>query len=180
VLSGAPTPTGVNDGHIAYDDVVFMRQMYDAGLRNHCDAVAVHANISAPNAPDEEPNPAAGGRKHHWSFFFRRFEQIHDVMADYGDGNKPIWFTEYGWPSSPDTWPDYAPGQISEDEQAQWLVRGFQIARARGYVGPMMVWNLNYGPIAEANDRWGKAAFCVLNREWQPRPAYHALAAMPK
>ncbi|MBI2906383.1 MAG: hypothetical protein HYX92_01865 [Chloroflexi bacterium] len=180
VLSGGLTPTGVNDGYIAYDDVVFMRQMYEAGLKDYSDAVAVHANVVGHNAPDEEPNPDAGGRKGHWSFFFRRFEQIRDIMVEFGDADKQIWFTEFGWPSSADTWPDYAPGEVSEDEQAQWLRRGFEIAREKGYVGPMMIWNLNYASVAEPNDRWGKAAYAILSRTWNTRPAYLALAAMTR
>ena len=176
VVSGALTPTGFNDGDTAYDDVQFMQLMYAAGLKNYCDAVGVHANVVQPYAADLPP-----GQSNHASFYFRRFEQIRAIMVQSGDSNKQIWFTEFGWPSSSSPHPDYpAAREISEEQQAAWLVQGYEIARARGYIGLMAVWNLNYGPIAEADDRYAKKAFGILNPDWSARPAFSRLAAMPK
>lgn len=178
VLAGGLTPTGFNDGDTAIDDVVYMGQMYEAGVKDVSDAIAVHANIVGHNAPDEAPS--SGQRKEHWSFFFRRFEQLRAIMEANGDSGKQMWFTEYGWPSGTNTSPNYAPGAVSEQEQADWLVRGFQIAREVGYIGPMFIWNLNYAPSAEPGDPWGKMVFSVLRPDWGARPAYQALAGMPK
>ena len=44
----------------------------------------------------------------------------------------------------------------------------------------MFIWNLNYAPIAEADDRWAKRAFSIIRTDWGPRPAYNAVAGMPK
>ncbi len=178
VLSGGLTPTGFNDGDTAIDDVVYMGQMYEAGVKDISDGISVHANIVGHNAPDEAPS--GGQRKEHWSFFFRRFEQLRAIMEANGDGGKQMWFTEYGWPSGTNTSPNYAPGAVSEQEQADWLVRGFQIAKEVGYIGPMFIWNLNYAPAAEPGDPWGKMVFSVLRPDWGARPAYQALAGMPK
>lgn len=184
VVSGAPTPTGVNDGNIAYDDVVYLRMMYQNGLKNYSDAIGAHPS-GYNNAPDDTPDSTTccgSSFKGHWSFYYRRFEQFRQVMEEFGDTNKQIWFTEFGWASAAgDIYPDYLYARdISEQTQADFLVRAFEIARERGYIGPMFVWNLNYGPIADPGDRWAMRAFSIIRADWSPRPAYHALAAMPK
>jgi exo-beta-1,3-glucanase (GH17 family) len=115
------------------------------------------------------------------SFYYLRVTQLRDIMVKYGDSGKEIWFTEFGWPSSPNPYPEYAYAKnISEDDQARFLVRAFQIAREKGYVGVMAVWDLNYASSAEPDDRYAKLAFSVLRRDWSPRPAYIALRDMPK
>lgn len=183
VVSGAPTPTGVNDGDLAIDDLVYLQQMYDAGLKNYSDAIGQHPS-GYNNPPDDWIDKNSTGSKNnkgHGSFYFRRFEQFHDVMTRYGDGDKQLYFTEFGWASSPNPYPDYAYAkEVSEDQQAKYLVRAFQIAKEKGYIGPMCVWNLNYAGSAEPDDRWAKKAFAILDPGGQPRPAYTALAAMPK
>jgi len=183
VLSGALTPTGIDDGDTAYDDLHYLQMMYEAGLKDYCDAVAAHPG-GYNNAPEDDPNTNTTGTstfKGHWSFYFRRFEQYHDVMAAFGDGGKQIWFTEFGWASAVPAPAGYEfAGDNTEQEQGDYLVRAFALARSRGYVGPMMVWNLSYAPSAEADDRYAKAAFGLLRRDWTARPAYYALASMVK
>ncbi|HEX2171313.1 MAG TPA: hypothetical protein VHL09_02565 [Dehalococcoidia bacterium] len=183
VISGAMTPTGVNEGGIAVDDLVYLEQMYQAGIKDCSDAIGAHPG-GFNNPPDDDPSTNSRGLqefKGHWSFYFRRFEQYRDVMVRYGDEGKQIWFTEFGWASSQNPYPDYAyAAQNSEQDQANFIVRAFQIARERGYVGGMMLWNLNFAPSAEPNDRWAKEAFSIIRRDWSPRPAYHAVASMPK
>jgi hypothetical protein len=184
VLSGALTPTGVNDGDIAIDTATYLQQMYDAGLKDVSDAVAAHPSGFA-NPPDDMPgslSKTTSGHQSHYSEFFRGYEVLHQVMERYGDGNKKLWFTEFGWASSPNPPApmfDYARDN-SDSDQATYLVRAFQIAKAAGYVGPMMVWNLNYAGSAGAGDPWAFKPFGILNADWSPRPAYTALAAMPK
>ena len=66
----------------------------------------------------------------------------------------------------------------TEAEQAQFLVRAYQMGKAWGWVGPMFLWNLNFGPVAGAQDE--KAAFGIVRPDWGPRPAFAALRDMPK
>ncbi len=187
VLSGGLTPTGVGPP-MAVDDVTYMDQLYAAGMKPYMDAVAVHANMTN-NPPDDwigrKTMPAtwykSDNYKAHGSSYYLRFTGIRNVMVKHGDAGKKIWFTEFGWASSANPYPDYAyAAEISEEDQANFLVRAFAIAKEKGYIGPMLVWNLNYGPGAEPNDRWGKKAYGVLREDWTPRPAYSKLAAMPK
>ncbi|MBI3980199.1 MAG: hypothetical protein HY331_18645 [Chloroflexi bacterium] len=183
VVSGAPTPTGVNDGDIAYDDVQYLQMMYDAGLKNVSDAIGAHPS-GFNNPPDDDSSrnsTQTTSFKGHGSFYFRRFEQLYDVMRRNGDGNKKLWFTEFGWASSPNPYPEYAYARDNDEgAQARYLVRAFEIAKAKGTVGAMFVWNLNFATNAEANDRYAKKAFAILNPDWGQRAAYRQLAAMPK
>jgi hypothetical protein len=187
VVSGAPTPTGWNDGDTAIDDRVYLEQMYQAGLARYCDAVGAHPS-GYNNPPDADwqtyNDPAKPGCKGHPSWFFRgTMESYRNIMVKYGDGGKRIWPTEFGWATTenlgvgPNTGYEYA-GTNSEAEQAAYLVRAFQMGKSWGWVGPMFVWNLNFGPVSGVHDE--KAKFGIVRPDWSPRPAYAALRDMGK
>ena len=94
VVSGALTPTGVNDGDIAIDDRAYLEQMYQAGLARYCDAVGAHPS-GYNNPPDAEwqsySDPATPNCKGHPSWFFRgTMEGYRNIMVKYGDGHKRI------------------------------------------------------------------------------------------
>jgi GH35 family endo-1,4-beta-xylanase len=183
VLSGGLTPTGVDDGDTAFDDVHYLEMMYEAGVQDFSDAVAAHPS-GYNNPPDdtlENHSVESTGFKDHPSFYFRRFEQYREVMERFDDGDKEIWFTEFGWASSPDPAPGYEyAADNTEQDQAQYLVRAFEIAQERGYVGVMFIWNLNYAPVAEADDPFAKGAFSIIRPDWTRRPAYRAVKQMSK
>ncbi|MDP2725986.1 MAG: hypothetical protein Q8P59_00440, partial [Dehalococcoidia bacterium] len=187
VLMGAPTPAGTVDlgyGALAIDDIDYTRQAYAAGAKGSFDAVAVHPS-GFNNSPDAYENSGAKADfKGHRSFYYRNFENYRQVMVDNGDGDKQLWFTEFGWAVAQGGAPPkdryaYA-SQNTEQQQADWLVRTFQIAKERGYIGPMFVWNLSYAAAADPADSEALRAFSVLRPDWGTRPAFNALAAMPK
>ena len=187
VISGALTPTGVNDGDIAIDDRQYLEQMYQAGMKNYCDAVGAHPS-GYNNPPDADwrsyNDPNEPNCKGHPSWFFRgTMESYRNIMVKYGDGGKKIWPTEFGWATvenlgvAPVAGYEYA-AQNTEGEQAAYLVRAYQMGRNWGWVGPMFLWNLNFGPVCGPGDE--KAAFGVVRPDWGARPAYAALRDMGK
>lgn len=187
VVSGALTPTGTNDGDIAIDDRVYLEQMYQAGLSRYCDAVGAHPS-GYNNPPDVDwrswNDPDKPNCKGHPSWFFRgTMESYRNIMVKYGDTHKRIWPTEFGWATvdglgvAPVKGYEYA-GDNTEAEQAQYLVRAYEMGRSWGWVGPMFLWNLNFAPVAGKHDE--KAAFGIVRDDWSPRPAFHALCNMPK
>ena len=103
VVAGALTPTGVNDGSTAIDDVAYLQRMYAAGAKNCFDAVGAHPS-GYNNPPDAKfgcSNPAEPSFKSHPSFFFRdTMERYRAVMVANGDAGKRIWPTEFGWAST--------------------------------------------------------------------------------
>ena len=190
VVSGALTPAGTvvdpaGGQTRAIDDRTYLQQMYNAGLKYYCDAIGVHPSGYA-NPPDSKlgEGPAAPTHSDHPSFFFRStMEEYRTIMVINGDSNKRLWPTEFGWSSvhglgaPPASGYEYA-NYNTEQDQASYIVRAFQMSKAWGWVGPMFLWNLNYGPVSGKFDE--KAGFGIVYPNWSPRPAYNALANMPK
>jgi hypothetical protein len=185
VVSGAPTPTGWNDGILAIDDAQYLRQMYNAGLKNYCDAVGVHpSGFDNPADADSRTWRDSTGFNGHRSFFYSAtIEAYHNIMVAKGDGNKKQWATEFGWAStenissSPNAGWEYA-AFISEKDQANYLVTALNIAKRSGYMGVMFVWNLDWSVMMGGGAEMSK--FSIIRTDGTPRAAYNALAAMPK
>jgi hypothetical protein len=196
VIFGAPTPTEVNDPNVAIDDVLYLQQAYDyAGglVKNYYDVMGSHPG-SNNNSPDQlwPDNPGTGHCppiyasqegtcwRNKASFYFRRIEQQHAVMASNGEGNKQMWLTEFGW-STYNTAPGYEYGQlISPELQAQYLVRAYQKGKTDyPWMGVMSVWNLNFSTLGlPPSDE--KVPWSVLNPDFSARPAFTALQGMTK
>ena len=187
VVSGGLTPTGWNDGDVAVDDRVYLERMYQAGLARYCDAIGAHPS-GYNNPPDADwrtwSDATAPNSKGHPSWFFRgTMESYRNIMVKYGDGHKRIWPTEFGWATveglgvPPASGYGYA-AENTELEQAQFIVRAFQMGKAWGWVGPMFLWNLNFAPVSGNSNE--KAAFGIVRQDWSPRPAFAALRDMRK
>ena len=186
VFLGALSPTGNNTPGVAMDDLQYLQALYALNggeAKNYFDVMTAHLS-GFSNPPDCTPSTPqcslSGGWNNDPSFFaFYRLGQYHDAMTAAGDGAKKIWLTEFGYDSSPVAIPGYEYSTyISEDTQARFLVQAFQIAKQTPYIGGVMVWNLNYQiAVPQTDEKWG---FAVLRQDWSPRPAFTALAAMPK
>jgi hypothetical protein len=184
-LLGALSPTGATQPGVSMDDVEYLRQLYALNggeVKGYFDVLAAHLS-GFSNPPDCTPSTPQCSLSGAWntdpSFFaFTRVGQYRDVMSQAGD-DKKIWLTEFGYDSSDLAVPGYEYSTfISEDTQARFLVQAFQIARQTPYIGGVMVWNLNYQVVVPKSDeKWG---FAVLRSDWSARPAFSALAAMPK
>ena len=186
VISGAPAVTGINDGVVAIDDRAFLRGMYEAGIAQWVDGIGAHPYGFA-NPPDEswqDPTHVASGHNDHPSFFFRdTLEDYHAIMVAAGDADHRIWVTEFGWPSieglgGSDKTPVNTSGweyvrEVSEAQQADYVVRAFRLGEERLWVGPMFLWNLNLATIWGAGDP--VSAYSLLRPDGSYRPAYVAL-----
>jgi len=194
VVSGALTPAGdvtIGGQWRAVDDINYLDAMYQHGLKNYSDAIGAHP--SGYNCPPDGDwrtvtDPTARFRgpfdnRHHSWCFRGTMEGYRNVMLKYGDGAKKIWATEWGWASVDGLGVPPAPGyeyaaDNTAQEQAEWTVRAFEIARSWGWVGVMFLWNLNFAPVAGPQDE--KAAWSIVDHNWQPRPVYYALKNMRK
>ena len=181
VVAGALTPTGATNAN-GMDDRTYLRQMYDAGLRGVSDAIGVHPSGfgNPPDASFPSGNRPDKGWDDHPSFFFRNtMEDYHNIMADYGDGSKQLWPTEFGWCIAD---PSALEGRQycsynSEAARASYFVTAYQMARNWGFVGPMFVWNLNWRTFQYGSEQ---GQFGIINRDWSATPAYEALKNMGK
>jgi hypothetical protein len=186
VLLGAPSPTGATSPGQSIDDLQYLTQLYALNggeAKQYYDAISAHPS-GFSNPPDCTPSTPQCSLSGAWntdpSFYaFARVAQYRDVMTQNGESNKKIWFTEFGYCSAatPPAGYEYCK-YLTAQNQADFLVQAFAKARALDYVGGMMVWNLNFQlAVPDTDEKWG---FGVLRDDWTPRPAYFALAQMPK
>jgi len=93
VLAGALAPTIEPVGSPAgLNDLVYLREMYEAGIADSFDALAAHA-YGLSFAPDVAPAEDL--------INFRRVELLREIMDSHGDEEKLIYITEAGWNDHP-------------------------------------------------------------------------------
>jgi uncharacterized protein YgiM (DUF1202 family) len=189
VISGALTPAGSNPP-FAMDDFAYLEGMYQNGLANYSDGIGAHPsgyNVPATVRFEEACatiqqtgnsfNGACDTPHHSWSFR-STMEGYRNIMNVYGDSNKRIWPTEFGWAAGGAFDPRYAyANDNSFEEQAQWTVEAYTMMREWGWVGPAFLWNLNFRVVADGTE---KAQWGIVGNDWTPLPVYNALKGMPK
>lgn len=164
VVSAGLAPTNTRNAQ-ALDDRLYLEAMYAAGASAYFDVLGVHAyGFGLP--PDE---PRDGG----WDgglvgLVFARVEVLHEIMAVYGDGEKPLWITEMGW--TVEAQAHSAWHAVTLIEQAEYLVRTLEKSQEEWpWLERITVWNLG----GERNSEW--RGYSLLDEEGEARPAYHAL-----
>ena len=142
-----------------YNNEVWLTQTYDAGARGYFDVLATHPYMDPRDAPPESPDTGPRTMRH--------VSAVHDRMVERGDGNKPIWFTEFGWSTHA------RPGGVSEAAQADYLIRALRLLRAEyPYVKVAIVYQERDAALGNIQqDNYG-----LLRRDWSEKPAYRALA----
>jgi len=199
VISGALTPTGVNDPNVAVDDTIYLNEMYQYknGLfKSVADAVGVHA--AGYNNPPQDwvdshsylaPCYSNTGQslgttncfKGNGQFYFRRIDQIHQVMTSNGD-NRQAWITELEWGAATPPVPagyEWTLG-LTEGQVGDFFVQAIKmIQQSRPWVGAIFVWNLNWRLFANPHTN-ESALFGVLNADGSSRSIYTKLAITQK
>jgi hypothetical protein len=185
-LLGAPSPTGANIAGQSMDDLTYLQQLYalnNGEVKTYYDALSAHPSgfSNPPNCTPATPQCSlSGGFSNDDSFFaFTRVSEYRTLMMQQNETSKKIWFTEFGYCSNttPPAGFEYC-AFVSEQNQANFLVQAFQMARALDYVAGMLQWNLNFQlSVPQTDEKWG---FGILRSNWSGRPAYAALTEMPK
>ena len=196
VISGALTPAGDN-GSIAWDDFRYFDAMLQQGLANYADGFGAHpSGYNVPPSHREDTacqaiqttgnrfNGACDNRHHSWSFL-STMEGYRERAVRHGAGHKRIWPTEFGWAAG-GTHILSSEGErnaraYADDndygEQARWTVEAYQWMRNQGWVGPAILWNLNFRVIATDTE---KALWGIVDPNWGNLPVFNALRDMPK
>lgn len=93
ILGAALAPTLEPESSVnGMDDLIYLRRMYAAGAAAYFDGLAVHTyGFTLP--PDDPPAPDR--------LNFRRYELLHAIMREFGDGEKPVYITESSWNDHP-------------------------------------------------------------------------------
>ena len=193
VVTAGPAPTGTS--HWSADDRAWLRGLYAGGLAQYGANIAVGIHpYGWANAPDARccANPGRGWDDQRQFFFLDTIEDYRAIMVQSGHGEAQLWATEFGWatfeglrtaenvrPNDPPDIPYFS--YIDQTTQATYTVRAFQIAQSLPYMGPMILWNLNFAAIGGAVDRGDpKAGYGLVDSAWQPRPVFQYLKQAPK
>ena len=187
VISGALSPTGVNDGVSAVDDFNFMDQLIDAEMLEWADCVGAHHNgynVSPDHRYYEIPDdPAAVFRgpfdnpHHSWSFRSTLEGYVNRIRASGRDTKLCV--TEFGWPSSEDLGGARQGFEFALDntlaEQSTWIPRAMSNMEEWGFVWLAFIWNFNYGPQAGYAITNDNVPYSLIGPDFVFRPAYKAI-----
>ena len=104
--------------------------------------------------------------------YFRRVEQLHDIMVAAGDGNKQVWLLEFGYTSDKVN-PNYSWFAIDENTKADYIVKALQYARTNWpWVAQMTVWAFSDPEWTQSNEQYWWA---ITEPDGTARPAYTAI-----
>jgi hypothetical protein len=202
VISGALSPTGLDDGVQAIDDFRYFKMMIDAGMLDVADCVGAHHNgINLPPDVTAEDAFAAGAppgvifmgpydktnplNPHHSWSFKSTLMGYHDMIVA-ADSDKRLCVTEFGWATmdglpagEPRSGFEFAWDQTLED-QATYVVQAFQLMREGDFVWLAFLWNLDFSPKAGGDPSNDNVAYSILTPKGTPRPAFDAIRDMAK
>jgi len=161
----------------ALDDLEFIRGMYQAGAKPYFDVLGSHPFGFAYAPEDSLSDPV---------HCFRRVEQQRAIMVQYGDADKPVWATEFGWIIDPGEgccnygdWPSRWWQRVFPQTQSDYLVRAYRYARRNWpWMGVMFVWNMDFSTATWNAYCDQKSWYALLDHNGTPRPAYGDLARM--
>ncbi len=157
--------------HTALNDLDYWRAMYAAGVKGKFDLASANT-YGLRDVPDSAPDPGV--------LNYRRVELLHQIMADNGDGDKPIWFNEYGWNANPGPTtltPDETVkyGQVTPQQQAQYTVQGIEYARKNWpWAGVIFIWYMRQEGLRFNPDN-SQYYFALVNVDFTLNPVYLAV-----
>lgn len=159
-------------GGVSGNDIGFIEAMYDelpggGSGRQPFDAVGVH-----PFTGDLTPEQVAPGRRYEREPFglydenFVGFRAIHTLMTERGDGDLPIYISEFGYSTTEDRGSEAVPDGL----RATYLTEAFEAATCSPYVSVFSWYYLHPTP-------FDPASWTLLDRQLRPNKTYAALRA---
>jgi polysaccharide biosynthesis protein PslG len=156
IVTGGLAPIGPRK--LDYPPVAFLRAMYEHGAKGYFSAVGYHP-YSFPALPNT-PDPASG-----WSQINVANPSLRSIMRAYGDGNKPLWLTEFGAPSG-------GPDGVGLPLQAKQLSQAIGDVSRTSFISALFVYTWQDGGTS--------STFGLLTAGGAPKPAYAAVASAIK
>ncbi|MFG1931307.1 Ig-like domain-containing protein [Mycobacterium sp. NPDC048908] len=147
VIAGSVAAAAETPGGPTVNPVTYLSAMYAAGAAGYFDAVSFHPYLYSI------PFSAGEG---HAGVPITQAEQMYAVMVANGDGNKKIWVTEYGQPSS----------VVSEANQAAFVGDFLRTWRTLEFAGPAFIHTLADYPSSDPV----QASMGLFHQDWTPKP----------
>jgi aryl-phospho-beta-D-glucosidase BglC (GH1 family) len=169
--AGDPNATVVLGG-TSYNDTTYLSALYADGIHGSFDALATHPYEGVASNP---PATADDGTE----YTLTHVAAVHALMAQNGDGNLPIWFTELGWSDhSNATTPLASNGStnweqgVTDTQQGDYLV---QTLRWVAQNAPYVTHTFAYEAANETGTDIQNANYGLLNTNLTPKPDYTIL-----
>ena len=156
VLGGSITAYNAADSSDALTPRTFIKGMYDAGVKGHMDGISVH-----PYPQDID-----------LYVFFKTLTDIRDVRQDNGDNATPLWITEAGVTTTPNSGTFY----LSENDQAVYMKKLYNELNGMSDVKSIIFHTLLDPSNVAASDP--EHGYGMMHADLTPKPAYCALAAL--
>jgi polysaccharide biosynthesis protein PslG len=176
IITAGLAPT--SDSDVSRDDRAYLREMYAAGLGNYHDVyIGVHP-YSWGNSPDARCCDL--GDERGWDddphfFFIENIDAFRTIMNQNGHNDVQLWATEFGWATwdgfgsaAPEPWMTYN----TRWDQANYIIRAFEIGQQRPDIGVMFLWNLNFATTRLIERRDERAAYGIVPYTTAIRPAF--------
>ncbi|WP_160145495.1 cellulase family glycosylhydrolase [Arthrobacter sp. SLBN-53] len=137
VVGGVVT-AGLSWGGININPVDFVATMYESGAAGYFDALSYHPYNYDWKFGDGFGNEISA---------VGQLQAMQDLMAKYGDGDKTVWTSEYGLPTS----------YVSEAQQAEFIDDFMSTWSELDGVGPQFIYSLvdRDSGSTEVEDTWG-------------------------
>lgn len=150
------------------NDLTYLQQMYDAGVKGYFDIMGVMAYGLWTGPGDHRASPELTN--------FARPQLIRDIMVRNGDGDKALWATEIGWNALPQDFsgfPTY--GRVTPDQQARYAVQAYQRAQEEWpWMGVMNYWFFKRATDTETGQAF--YYFRLVEPNFAPLPVYASLS----
>jgi hypothetical protein len=203
VISGALSPTGINctgtwtaagcnpgERPIIVDDATYLTKFIQAGGLQYADCIGTHSNGTNLPPTAEGANPPGDGSNYtfkgpwtspHYSWALK--SQV-ETYAKILNGQKLQCVTEFGYASPLEG--KYPPNfgfaaDVSEQQQAEYLVQAFNWMRDSKLVQIAFLFNLDYGQLGSGDPtKDDNMLYSLLDSKGVPRPAFDAIKSMLK
>jgi hypothetical protein len=165
VVMAALSPT-LTENSDALNELIYLQQLYDAGVHGAFDVLALQA-YGLRGGPDD---PRTGAE----DVTFSRPTLVHQIMVANGDSAVPVWATEMGWNVNPPSFAVQQFGRVTPVLQARYTVRAFERAREQWpWLRVGFVWFWKRADDTNRNQDW--SWFRVAEPDFTLEPVYYAL-----
>jgi hypothetical protein len=150
-------------GGTSHNDAEWIEAAYQAGAGGSFDAMATHPYQAVADLEPEAPDQGDKWRLTHLT-------AVRGVMVRNGDGDKPIWATEFGWSSHGDDsagLPNWERG-VTPEQQGDYLIRSLRLVQYRFPYVTHMFW---YRDRDEDSGDPQSDNYGLLDANLNPKPA---------
>jgi polysaccharide biosynthesis protein PslG len=165
VMMAALAPT-LTENADALNDLVYLQQLYDLGVRGTFDVLAVQA-YGLRGGPDDP-------RVDRSDVTFSRPVLVRQLMERNGDAATPVWATEMGWNVNPPDFAEQRFGRVTPSLQARYTVRAFERVREQWpWMQVVCIWYWKRPDYANVDQDW--FWFRLADPNFSLEPVYFAV-----